>query len=93
MEEAVFDPTPSTEVQGEATSNDDDNGLNDDLGNFPKFDQSYFFGGFPYRYVSIIMIVYIGIIINIQLKVKRREEEKKRLLLFVLIFRRSLPSK
>ena len=30
MEEAVFDPTPSTEVQGEATSDDDDNGLDDD---------------------------------------------------------------
>ena len=30
MEEAVFDPTPSTEVQGEAASDDDDNGLEDD---------------------------------------------------------------
>ena len=30
MEEAVFDPTPSTEVQGEATGDDDDNGLDDD---------------------------------------------------------------
>ena len=30
MEEAVFDPTPSTEVQGEATSHDDVNGLDDD---------------------------------------------------------------
>ena len=30
MEEAVFDPTPSTEVQGEATSDDDVNGLDDD---------------------------------------------------------------
>ena len=30
MEEAVFDPTPSTEVQGEATGDDDVNGLDDD---------------------------------------------------------------
>ena len=30
MEEAVFDPTPSTEVEGETTSDDDDNGLDDD---------------------------------------------------------------
>ena len=30
VEEAVFDPTPSTEVQGEATSDDNDNGLDDD---------------------------------------------------------------
>ena len=30
MEEAVFDPTPLTEVQGEATSDDNDNGLDDD---------------------------------------------------------------